>query len=159
MERIDIICVGTLKEKAMREIVAEYVKRLGRFCKIQITELAEKRLDDESNETQIQKILEQEGENMLRAVPDDAFKIALCIEGAGCSSEKFAKKMERGFEKSGKVAFFIGSSHGMSDRVKNVCDLRFSMSELTFPHQLARCMLVEQIYRTYKIRRGESYHK
>ena len=136
----------------MRDMCAEYVKRLSRFCKLTITEIPEKKAD-------VDKALAAEGELMLRAAPPDAYKIALCIEGAAMSSEKFAKKMEGGFARSGKIALFIGSSHGMSDSVKAACDLRFSMSELTFPHQLARCMLLEQVYRTYKIRNNEAYHK
>ena len=159
MEKIDIICVGNIKEKFMKDFLAEYQKRLSRFCKFTITELSEKKISENPSDTEIEKALDAEGEAMLRAASTDSFKIALCIEGKGMSSESFAKKLEQGFTKSGKIAFFIGSSHGMSENVKKACDMRFSMSELTFPHQLARCMLAEQIYRTYKIRSGEAYHK
>lgn len=152
MEKIDIICVGNIKEKFMRDMCAEYVKRLSRFCKLTITEIPEKKAD-------VEKALEAEGEAMLKAAPTDAYKIALCIEGKQMPSEKLAQKMTEGFARSGKIAMFIGSSHGMSEKVKSACDLRFSMSELTFPHQLARCMLLEQVYRTYKIRNNEAYHK
>jgi 23S rRNA (pseudouridine1915-N3)-methyltransferase len=138
---------------------AEYNKRLSRFCKLSIVELAEKRIGDNPSDTEIQKALDAEGEAMLRAVPEGAFKIAMCIEGRSSSSEALAVKMAEGMSRSGKVAFFIGSSHGMSEKVKKQCDMRFSMSELTFPHQLARCMLLEQIYRSYKIRNKEAYHK
>ena len=159
MERIDIICVGSMKEKFMRDMCQEYYKRLSRYCKINVVELPEKRINDNPSQTEIARALEAEGESMLKSAPPDAFRIALCIEGGQMPSEKFAKKMEEGFAKSGKVAFFIGSSHGMSENVKKSADLRFSMSQLTFPHQLARCMLAEQIYRTYKIRKNENYHK
>lgn len=148
-----------MKEKFMREMCGEYEKRLSRFCKLNIVELSEKRLPDNPSEAEIQKALEAECDAMQKAVPADAYKIALCIEGKGMPSERLAAKMAEGFSRSGKLAFFIGSSHGMSERLKAACDMRFSMSELTFPHQLARCMLLEQIYRTYKIRNNEAYHK
>lgn len=143
----------------MRDMCGEYSKRLSRFCKLTVTELPEKKLSDNPSVMEIEKALFAEGEAMLRAAPPDAYKIAMCIEGGQLPSEKFAKKLEEGFCRSGKLVFFIGSSHGMSESVKKACDMRFSMSELTFPHQLARCMLLEQIYRTYKIRNKEAYHK
>ncbi len=159
MERIDIICIGNIKEKFMRDMCAEYEKRLSRFCKFQVTELSEKKLGDNPSLTEIEKALEAEGEAMLRAAPVDSFKIAMCIEGKQMPSDKLAQKMSSGFMRFGKISFFIGSSYGMSEKIKKTADMQLSMSELTFPHQLARCMLFEQIYRTYKIRNNETYHK
>ena len=96
---------------------------------------------------------------MLKFITPNTFAVALCIEGKQFASEAFSKKLEQGMSVGGRTVMFIGSSHGLSDKVKNACNLRFSMSEMTFPHQLARCMLLEQIYRAYKIRFNENYHK
>ena len=159
MERLDIICVGTLKEKYLRELCAEYEKRLTRFCKINITELSEFKLPNQPADADINRALESEGRAMLSACDIGSYKIALCIEGNQYNSEKFATMLDNAFLTKGRVTMFIGSSHGISDNVKNVCDLRLSMSKMTFPHQLARGMLLEQIYRTYMIRGGRSYHK
>ncbi len=159
MERLDIICVGTLKEKFLRELCGEYEKRLTRFCKLNITELAEFKLPNQPSDADIDRALDSEGKAMLSACDMTSFKIALCIEGGQYDSEKFAKTLDNAFLTKGRVTMFIGSSHGISDSVKNVCDLRLSMSKMTFPHQLARGMLLEQIYRTYMIRGGRSYHK
>lgn len=159
MERVDIICIGTLKEKSMRDICAEYVKRLGRFCRVSITELSESRLPECPSQAEISRALEIERAAMQKACPHDAFKVAMCIEGKQQSSTEFAKTLENGMLRSGKTAFIIGSSYGMSASLKAECDIKLSMSAMTFPHQLARCMLLEQIYRAYKIRYGETYHK
>ncbi len=159
MERLDIICVGTLKEKFLRELCAEYQKRLSRFCKLNITELSEFKVPDRPADADIDRALESEGKAMLSACDMGSYKIALCIEGTQHDSEKFASVLDTAFLTKGRVTMFIGSSHGISDSVKNVCDLRLSMSKMTFPHQLARGMLLEQIYRTYMIRGGRSYHK
>ena len=133
----------------------EYIKRLSRYCTLKITELPESRLPQTPSHAEIARALEKEGEHMLAAAPSDAFKIALCIEGEQMSSEKLYYAMAC----SGKTALFIGSSYGLSEHLKGACRLRMSMSRMTFPHQLARCMLLEQLYRSYKIRRNEVYHK
>ncbi len=159
MERLDIICIGSLKEKFMRELCGEYVKRLSRFCTLKITELPESRLPQSPSPSEIARALEREGEQMLSCAPADAFKIAMCIEGNEMSSEKLAQTLRDAMAYSGKAALFVGSSHGMSEQLKSKCGLRLSMSRMTFPHQLARCMLLEQLYRSYKIRRNEIYHK
>ena len=159
MEKLDIICIGSIKEKFMKEMIAEYQKRLSRFCKLTITELSEKKLPDNPSELEIQKALMTEGESMLKCAPSDAFKIAMCIEGEKLCSVKFAKKLQSGFARSGKVAIFIGSSYGMSETLKSSCDMRLSMSDMTFPHQLMRVILLEQVYRSYRIISGEPYHK
>lgn len=159
MERLDIVCVGSLKEKSMRDICAEYQKRLSRFCKLTITELGECRLPDSPSQAEIDRALDSEGEQMLKFITPNTFAVALCIEGKQLGSEAFSKKLEQGMALGGKTVMFIGSSHGLSNNVKAACNLKLSMSEMTFPHQLARCMLLEQIYRAYKIRYNESYHK
>jgi len=159
MERIDIICIGTLKEKFMRELAGEYVKRMSRYCKLNIVELGEVRLPQQPSDFEIQRALDLESQTMLATTPKDAYKIAMCIEGSQCSSRELAEKCENAMQSSGKIAIFIGSSYGLSEKLKSECDLRLSMSRMTFPHQLARCMLLEQLYRSYKIRRKEIYHK
>ncbi len=159
MEKIDIICIGTLKEKSMRELSAEYIKRLSRYCKITVTELAESRLPSNPSDIEIQRALETEANSMRAACGAGAFKIAMCIEGKMLSSTDFAKMLDNSMNSVGKTAIFIGSSYGIAPSLKAECDVKLSMSPMTFPHQLARCMLLEQIYRTYKIRLNETYHK
>ena len=159
MERLDIICVGTLKEKYLKELCAEYQKRLTRFCKINITELSEFKLPNNPADADISRALEAEGRAMTSACDMSSFKIALCIEGEQYDSEKFSKHLERAFIERGRVTLFIGSSHGINEDVKKMCDMRLSMSKMTFPHQLARGMLLEQLYRAYMIRTDRAYHK
>lgn len=158
MLNVKIITVGKLKEKYLKDACNEYMKRLQRFCRPEIIELAESRLPDDPSQAEIQKALENESGSILKAA--DGFKIALCIEGKQMSSSKLAEKMSQiplsGFS---SVSFIIGSSFGLADCVKNAADLRLSMSEMTFPHQLARVMLLEQIYRAFQIKNNGKYHK
>lgn len=158
MERVDIVCVGSLKEKYLRELCGEYQKRLTRFCKLNIVELAESRLPSDPSDGDIARALDSEARAIL-AASDGAYRIAMCIEGDEPSSEKLASIMERSAAIRGRVAFIIGSSHGLADSVKQAADIRMSMSRMTFPHQIARGMLLEQVYRSYMIRGGGSYHK
>ncbi len=159
MEKIDIICVGTLKESALRELAREYEKRLSRFCRLKITELDEARLPRDPRQADVERALEKEGEAMISAAPAGAYAVALCVEGKRQSSENFAALLENAALRRGGTAFFIGSSYGLSKKVKDFCDLRLSLSDMTFPHQLFRVILLEQLYRAHKIRAGETYHK
>lgn len=159
MERIDIICVGTLKEKFMRELCEEYKKRLSRYCKLTLHELSEYRLPSEPSEAEITRALEAEAEQMLNITPVGAYKIAMCIEGKMLDSVALSKQLQGAMDRQGKVTIYIGSSYGLAGSLKSQCDLRLSMSPMTFPHQLARGMLFEQLYRSYKIRKNETYHK
>ena len=154
---IDIICVGKLKEKFFLEAVKEYSKRLQGYCKLQIVELSEIPV---KNESEIARSLESEGEVILSKIPKDAYVVAMCVEGEGISSEKLAEKMNA-LTVSGKskFCFLIGGSNGLSDSVKKRADFRLSMSKMTFPHHLARVMVLEQIYRAFKIQEGSGYHK
>ena len=158
MLNVKIITVGKLKEKYLKDACNEYMKRLQRFCRPEIIELAESRLPDDPSQAEIQKALENESGSILKAA--DGFKIALCIEGKQMSRPKLGEKMSQiplsGFS---SVSFIIGSSFGLADCVKNAADLRLSMSEMTFPHQLARVMLLEQIYRAFQIKNNGKYHK
>lgn len=159
MMKIELICVGRLKEECWRNACAEYGKRLSRFCRFSIVELSEVRLPENPSAAQIKAALEEEGEKMLAAASGTAC-IALCIEGKQLSSESLAQKLEQlGVSGTGKVGFLIGSSFGLSDAVKEKAQFCLSMSSMTFPHQLARVMLCEQIYRAFEIINHGKYHK
>ncbi len=157
MVKINIITVGSLKEKYLREAIAEYQKRLSRFAKLTITELDEAYLPQSPAPALIERALEKEADAILRRLSGGAH-IALCVEGGQLSSEGFAQKLGA-LEAAGSIDFIIGSSHGLSERVKAACSLRLSFSKMTFPHQLMRLILCEQIYRAFKINHNENYHK
>lgn len=161
MIRINIICVGKLKKKYLREASAEYEKRLSGFCKLNIIELAESRLPSEPNEKEIEKALQSEAEAMTPYLDgNNCYNIAMCIEGKQMPSEKLSKTIEQcSVQGAGTINLIIGSSFGIADIIKKKADLRLSMSEMTFPHQLARIMLLEQIYRAFQISVGSRYHK
>lgn len=160
MLNINIICIGKLKENYLRDACAEYEKRLGAFCRLKITELTPAKLPEEPNPSLISAALADEGKRILACVkPNDAV-FTLCIEGKELSSPELAKEIERcavgGF---GSLCFIIGGSHGLAPEVKAASRLKLSMSPMTFPHQLARVMLLEQIYRSFMITSGGKYHK
>jgi 23S rRNA (pseudouridine1915-N3)-methyltransferase len=145
MQKIYFVVVGKIKESFYREAVAEYAKRLSRFVKLEIKELAEG------------ADIEAEAGDILRACK--GYTIALAVEGEKLSSEKLAKKMQTLADTGKDVSFVIGSSCGLSDRVKNAADYKLSFSDMTFPHQLMRVILAEQVYRAFMINAGSTYHK
>lgn len=160
MQRVTILCVGKLKERFYTEAVAEYAKRLSRFCRLDIVELPESRLPDDPSPAQIRQALETEASLIRARIPKGAAVIAMCIEGQTLSSPQLAQRMGRfavGGESS--LVFLIGGSVGLDKSVKAQAELRLSMSPMTFPHHLARVMLLEQIYRAYQINAGTKYHK
>lgn len=160
MQRISIICVGKLKEKYLRDAVTEYSKRLQPMCRFEIIEVDEEKICDNPNTTQINNTLAGEGKRILAKLSRDMFVAAMCIEGKQMPSEKLAKLFADNAVKGiSNMAFVIGGSYGLSEEIKNRADLRLSMSEMTFPHQLARVMLCEQIYRAFSINCGTKYHK
>lgn len=159
MLKITIISVGLLKESYYREAIAEYEKRMSAFAKITNINLKETPMDEKSGRSAIEKALEDEGNRIIQNIPQSAYKIALCIEGKEMSSEELSKKLEDVSQSSGECVFIIGSSHGLCDKVKKMCDMRMSMSRLTFPHRLARVMLSEALYRSLSISAGRKYHK
>lgn len=160
MLKITIIAIGNLKEKYLREASAEYEKRLKGFCKLEITELDPVRLSDNPKQNEINNALNTEADKILSLIPNGAYVVPLCIEGKPLSSEDLSKRIETvAVSGVSHVIFIIGSSYGLSDRVKQHADLKMSMSPMTFPHQLARIMLLEQIYRSFKITQGGTYHK
>ena len=160
MLNVKLICVGRMREKYYIEAFAEYAKRLGAYCRFECQELAEQRLGDTPSEAEIAAALEKEGAEILRAVPGDAFLVALCVEGRSLPSEAMARLIaERASSGKPKLCFVVGGSFGLSPAVKARADLRLSMSAMTFPHHLARVMLAEQISRGFKINEGSKYHK
>lgn len=161
MIKVNIICVGKLKESYWREAVAEYSKRLSAYCNFSVTELSESRLPDDPSEKTVRDALEKEAAAMQKFLQaKGAFNVAMCIEGRCISSEKLAEKLGGvSVEGFSSVNFFIGSSFGLSESVKSACRMKMSMSPMTFPHQLARVMLCEQIYRAFSIANNGKYHK
>ena len=160
MLAVTIICIGKLKESFFRDAAAEYQKRLSRFCSFNIKELAEVSLPENPSDAQVAAALKKEGEAIINEIPAGAYTVALCIEGKQLSSPELAERLES-VALSGKstVCFIIGSSFGLSDEVKNKCDLKLSFSKMTFPHQLFRVLLLEQIYRAFSITNKMKYHK
>jgi 23S rRNA (pseudouridine1915-N3)-methyltransferase len=152
--------VGQLREKYFREAADEYKKRLGGSSKVSEIEIKEEKLPDSPSASQIEAALDKEADSILKSVPKRAYVVAMCIEGKHLSSEEFAKVLDNAaISGRSSVAFIIGSSHGLSDRVKNSADLKLSMSKMTFPHKLARVMLYEAVYRAGEILSGTKYHK
>ena len=160
MISVNIICVGKLKEKYLRDASAEYIKRLTAFCKLNIIEIAPYALPDSPTQAQIDAGLEAEGKQILAKIQNGAYVYAMCIEGKQRSSEALSAEFDKlsVFGES-NLTFIIGGSFGLSDAVKSRADAKLSMSQMTFPHQLARIMLLEQIYRAFQISTGGKYHK
>ena len=160
MISVKIICIGKLKEKFWRDACDEYTKRLSRYCELSVKELSESLLPENPSPSEIENALSRECEAVLKEIPKDAAVFPLCIEGKQLSSPEFAEKIE-GVSLSGKskICFIIGSSHGLSDIIKQKADFKLSFSKMTFPHQLFRVLLLEQIYRAFSILGGLKYHK
>jgi 23S rRNA (pseudouridine1915-N3)-methyltransferase len=159
MLRIKLITVGTLKESYLREAVAEYEKRLGAYAKVEILELKEDRLPESPTPTEINASLEREAAAIMNAVSPRSFVVALCVEGKQQSSEELASTLSGVMQTHGELTLIIGSSHGLSPRVKAEADLKLSVSRLTFPHQMMRVILLETLYRSLSILHGGKYHK
>ncbi|MCI5604463.1 MAG: 23S rRNA (pseudouridine(1915)-N(3))-methyltransferase RlmH [Clostridia bacterium] len=156
---ITVICVGKIKEKYFTAAIDEYSKRLSRFVKLNIIEVADEKIPDNASEKEMNQIKEKEGSKILSKLPPNSFIITLCIEGKEFSSEELAKKIADVSMTSSSITFIIGGSLGLSDSVKAKSKLRLSFGRMTLPHQLMRVVLLEQIYRTFKINNNESYHK
>lgn len=159
MLKISIIAVGGLKDAFYRSAAAEYIKRLSGFCSLEEIEIPAAKLPDNPSEREIEAALLKEGEKIIAKLPKKAYVIAMCIEGKELDSEALAQKLTDVSLQSGHIVFLIGGSYGLSDEVKARADYRLSMSKMTFPHRLARVMLLEQIYRGFKINGGGTYHK
>ncbi|MBR5128971.1 MAG: 23S rRNA (pseudouridine(1915)-N(3))-methyltransferase RlmH [Firmicutes bacterium] len=158
--KIQVICIGKLKEKYWTDAVAEYMKRLSKYCDIEIIELKESKLPDKASPAQEATVVEEEGRSILGKIKDGSYVITLEILGKNLTSEELASKMEE-LPLMGKshVTFIIGGSLGLSKEVSKRSDFKLSFSKMTFPHQMMRVILLEQVYRAFKINKNEAYHK
>lgn len=158
--RISIYTVGKIKEKYFTDAIKEYEKRLSRYCKLEIVEVADEKTPDGASEALEQQIKEKEGERLLKAIKDDVYLLALAIDGKMYDSVEFSRKLEQlGIQGKSHVGFVIGGSLGLADSVMKRADGTVSFSKMTFPHQLMRVILLEQVYRGYRIIHNEPYHK
>ena len=158
--KITVVAVGKIKEKFYTDAIGEYGKRLSRYCRLEIVQVADEKTPDGASEALERQIKEREGERILSQIREGAYVIALAIEGKMRTSEEMAQKMERlGIEGKSQVVFVIGGSLGLSEKVLRRADEKLSFSKMTFSHQLMRVILLEQIYRSYRIITGEPYHK
>lgn len=158
--RVTLIFVGTTSERFYLDAVAEYEKRMSAFCEFKSICIKEEHINDESSKAQIDKALAAEEQRIKSAIPKNSTIIAMCIEGKSFSSNALAEYIKDSANKGiSSLAFVIGSSHGLSESFKACCNLKLSMSAMTFPHMLARVMLTEQIYRAFTIISGKNYHK
>lgn len=160
MLSIRLVCVGKLREQFFIDAFNEYSKRLSAYCKFECAELNETKLGSSPSDKEIAAALDKEAADIERALGKDAYVIAMCVEGMQLKSEDLAQKISSlAVAGRGRICFVIGGSFGISPRIKQRADMRLSMSEMTFPHHLARVMLAEQIYRAFKISEGSKYHK
>ncbi|MCR5148274.1 MAG: 23S rRNA (pseudouridine(1915)-N(3))-methyltransferase RlmH [Eubacterium sp.] len=158
--KIDICCVGKVKESSFREMINEYSKRLSRYCNLSILEVQDEKTPDNASETVEDGIKKKEGEKLLSVIKDNAYVIALAIDGKNLSSTELADKIDSlGVSGVSHIQLVIGGSLGLSKEVLNRADMKLSFGRMTFPHQLMRVILLEQIYRSYRIINNEPYHK
>lgn len=157
---IDIISVGSIKEKYFVDAINEYLKRMKPYANVRVTEISEHKLPNNPSESQIQIGIEKEKEDILSKISDRAFICSLCIEGKQLDSESLSSEIEKiGINGYSDITFIIGGSYGLSNEIKQKSHLKLSFSKMTFPHQLMRVILLEQVYRAYRIMRNEPYHK
>ncbi len=157
---IDIVCVGRIKEKYLRDAIDEYSKRLSRYCRLNIIEVADEKTVDEQGEALDNRVKKLEGDRIIKHLKDDAFKVTLEIDGKQLGSTELADKInELGIKGISRIQFVIGGSLGLADEVMRRADMHLSFSRMTFPHQLMRVIVLEQIYRSFRINSGEPYHK
>lgn len=159
MLHINIICVGKIKETFFREAILEYSKRLSRFCNLNITEITDEKIPDRANEKTENDIKEKEGNNILSHIKKDSYVIALDLKGSEFDSVSFSKRLTYLSLSNSNITFIIGGSLGLSNKVLSACNEKICFSRLTFPHQLIRIFLLEQLYRAFKIANNETYHK
>lgn len=158
--QITVVSVGKLKEKYLKEGIEEYSKRLSAYCKLQLVEVNDEKAPEELSAAEMEQVKRKEGERILSQLKPDQYVIALAIEGQMWTSEKLSAELDRlALHGKSQVAFVIGGSLGLSDEVLKRADVHLSFSKMTFPHQLVRLILLEQVYRAFKISRGEPYHK
>lgn len=160
MVSVTLIAVGKIKEKYLREALDEYAKRLSAYCKFEVVEVKDEKTPDSPSTREKQLVLEREGERISAKIPQGAAVVSLCVEGKQMTSERFAELIS-GYSIRGisKIAFIIGGSFGLDEKIKALSDVRLSFSEMTFPHMLMRVILAEQLYRGFTITEGKTYHK
>ncbi|WP_455543540.1 23S rRNA (pseudouridine(1915)-N(3))-methyltransferase RlmH [Intestinibacter sp.] len=158
--RINIVCVGKIKEKYLKLGIDEFKKRLSKYCKLEIIELEDEKAPENLSDKEMLMIKEKEGKKILSKIKDNSYVIALAIDGKNLSSEELAEIINKlGVRGISNITFVIGGSLGLSDEVLSRADYKLSFSKMTFPHQLMRLILLEQVYRAYRINNGEPYHK
>lgn len=157
--KVSIICVGKIKEKFYTDAILEYTKRMKRFADFQIIEIPDEKIPDNASEKEKELVKDREGKKILEKLKGDEFVVTLCIEGKTLSSTELADTIKNAYQNTNHVAFIIGGSLGLSDDAKNKSSLRLSFGRMTLPHQLMRVVLVEQIYRSFMINSGATYHK
>ncbi len=159
MLTINIICVGKIRESYLKDAIDEYSKRLSKYCKLHIIELPDEKIPDKASPSTLEEIKEKECNNILKHLPKDSYLINLDLRGKELSSEEFAKKIDTLSLTTSSITFIIGGSLGITSHVFSICKESLCFSKLTFPHQLIRVFLLEQIFRSFKIINGETYHK
>ena len=159
MLNINIICVGKIKEKYLKEAIEEYSKRLSKYCKLYITELADEKIPDKLYSKLEQEIKTKECNNIINHIKKDSYVIALDLNGKEFTSEEYSKQLEKISMENSHITFIIGGSLGLTEDLLKICNLKICFSKMTFPHQLIRVFLLEQIYRSFKINNNEKYHK
>ena len=159
MLTINIICIGKIKEKYLKSALEEYSKRLSRYCKLTITELPDEKIPDKLNDSLAYEIKSKECNNIINHIKKDSYIIALDLNGKEFTSEEFSKKIQNLSMESSHITFIIGGSLGLTQEILNICNLKICFSKMTFPHQLIRVFLLEQIFRAFKIANGETYHR
>lgn len=159
MIKIKLIALGKIKENYLTAACEEYLKRLSRYCDISVEEIVPENLPDNPSAGQVEKALSKEAEKIEKRIPDNAYTVAFCVEGIRKTSEKFADMIKQNENEGRPLCFIIGSSYGLSEEIKQSAKLKLSLSDMTFPHRLFRVMVLEQIYRAFKINEGGTYHK
>lgn len=159
MLNINIVCIGKIKEHYLKSAIEEYSKRLSKYCKLNILELPDEKIPDRLNPSLSLEIKSKESNNILSHLKKDSYLIALDLTGTEYSSEDFSKDIERISMGNSSITFIIGGSLGMTDSLLNICNKKICFSKMTFPHQLIRLFLLEQIFRAFKISNGETYHR
>lgn len=157
--KVSVICVGKIKERFYTDAVKEYAKRMNRFADFEIIEIADERIPDNASEKEMEQIKQCEGEKILSKIKPQSYVIALCIEGKTLDSLELANTIDNAMSRTSRITFIIGGSLGLSDAVKSAADLHLSFGRMTLPHQLMRVVLAEQIYRSFMINSGATYHK
>lgn len=158
--KITILCVGKIKEKYFSMAIEEYVKRLSRYCKLEIIEVPDEKTDENASAAEENMVKAKEGERILKNIKDTSYVIALAIDGKQLDSVELSEKIEKlGVQGVSHITFVIGGSLGLDERIIQRADYKLSFSKMTFPHQLMRVVLLEQVYRSYRIMNGEPYHK